>query len=320
MPILSAAHLEKGGGEESLLFEAGNYLFGKPAKTKVVSYHLKPLAHYYGHVTLKMGANGAHVRFQFLRNQEAGPRLRIEFNPRKLSQDGFLQLIAILTDPQGPFVGASLVEQAKITRLDVATDVIGASVREMLPWSKDQGKRSYYVGDDGELETIYIHRKKKLPKPKFDKLGNPKTIKHQKPAGAVILSVYDKVRERKSILEPPPFGKAPVTRIERRRTYNKKLLSEIPSLPDPFQDTRVGMVTDGDLDLNSNWHLYVAARRTLSSVHAAKAVNLNEQDADDYEVRYAGVSGNLIKAASNWQYWPVGIKMTGLAKLLALKS
>jgi hypothetical protein len=170
-------------------------------------------------VALSLGTRTSRVQFQRINHKKHGKScLRIEMNPRKLGPSGFKDLIKVLSSAGKQFDVACLMAAAKVTRYDIAVDVVGAQVAEIIAIHKPEGKRSLYVGNDGVLETVYIHKKKSPPKAiEYDEYGEliKKPMHSSKPAGSVALAVYDRLRERKALGWPGgPFGDAPVSRIE----------------------------------------------------------------------------------------------------------
>ena len=205
----------------------GNYLQGEPFNTQCLGTQYFPTKQWFKHVTLAMGKRGSSVRFQFDEKTKKIPALfRLDFNPRKLGRKGFSKLVSILSDPSGPFKFKPFIEQARVTRIDVAVDLVGVQVSELLVRHKKQGVRSYYVGKDGVLETLYVHR------------GKTKA----KPSGNVALMAYDRRKERVSKGKSPPFGLADVTRIEITKLPKKphNYLQKLASFADPFAEISVG--------------------------------------------------------------------------------
>ena len=100
-------------------------------------------------------------------------KLRIEFNPRKLGTAGRKQLAFDLSYDK-TFRLARFLADARLTRLDVAVDVVGVEVCEMVPALRPSGKITYHVGSDGSLETILYHRPVPPPRLTYDTSGAPR--------------------------------------------------------------------------------------------------------------------------------------------------
>lgn len=81
--------------------------------------------------TLRMGGREALVYFALLKSVKDGPRLRIELNPRKLGVKGFSQLGSVLGGASAPFDLSRLIDEAWVTRVDAAIDVVGVRICEV---------------------------------------------------------------------------------------------------------------------------------------------------------------------------------------------
>lgn len=154
----------------------GEYLKGEPANAHVVDVRFYPGSGYKS-VTLAMGERGSRVRFEFLKgNKTSHPRLRLELNPRKLGPPGFQQLRKVLdASHKGPLQLSGYLQDARVSRLDIAVDIVGAQVNELILTHKSEGKRSTVLGPDGELETLMVHRILQPVKAKLDQAGFPTT-------------------------------------------------------------------------------------------------------------------------------------------------
>jgi hypothetical protein len=271
---------------------------------------------YWKFITLRMGSRSSYVRFEWLNDKKFGTRLRIELNPRKLRPEGFQQLSKVLDWKGGPFQLAALLDHAKLTRLDIAVDVVGAAVSEILINHKDQGKRSMYIGSDGLLETLFVHRRMLPQKQKYDSSGSLKKLKHRsRPYGAVLVKAYDRVRERKSLNMDGPFGECPVTRIEMvlARFTKWAPLKKLSLMDDRFEKIRAGMADSQTPFPNTHWRNYVSLRRSLTHQQACDTMGLQKKSADKFLVAYDVLNPNIIAKDSNWSGWAAGLKYVGLS-------
>lgn len=294
----------------------GLYLLEEPANSHHASHQYFPNTGY-KFVTLQMGPRGSFVRFEFLNSKKDGPRLRLDLNPRKLGPKGFAQLRKVL---MGTFNLPALVAAARITRLDVAIDIVGLSVSEVLLTHQDQGKRSYYVASDGQLETINLHRKKSLKHPGFDQAGFPKKATHgNQPAGPVIVRAYDRAREREALKQPRPFGPAPVTRIEitQRRFLKWAPLTLIEQMDDLFKKLRVGFHQTQPSIMSAAWDRYTAVRRTTGPLEGARLIGLQLIAKGKFEAAYSVSEADLVGPGKNWLGWKTGLSVSGLMSLLS---
>lgn len=83
--------------------------------------------------------------------------MRFDFNPAKLGKHGisFLKKSLAYGFP-GIFDYSDVATAGKVTRLDVACDVLNCSISNLLVRRKGGGKSHAYFGIDDEIETIYL--------------------------------------------------------------------------------------------------------------------------------------------------------------------
>jgi hypothetical protein len=156
---------------------------------------------------------------------QAGPKkksiahgLRLEFNPDALGSPG----IAFLKTQLETLVLNGLnfndiIANGVVTRLDVAVDVVGIHLADLLLLVKTEGKQHWYFSGDGKPETGY--------------LGMKKTDKSAK------LKAYNKRQELKDHSKVPvaqAYGGLSHTRVEYTfKTPNKSFL-KLTELKNPF--------------------------------------------------------------------------------------
>jgi len=263
---------------------------------------------------LTFGKRESVVHFSRLKLQNVGLSLRLEMNPRKLGEQGFKQLISLMSPW---FDMARVAKAARVTGLDIAVDVVGLWVGEVIARHPKQGQRVQYLGTDGLLETVYINRKPPPYKPKVDQWGalKPKALSH--PAGKPLLKIYDRVREREKYGKNPPYGDAPVTRIELVRGNFKKLrLDGLADLKDQLADVRAG---DGPSQTNvmpKVWRRFCAMVRTELLPVAADALDLSPKVAKTFEKALKVPVPDLVAPKTTWAAWEVALQSCGLLALV----
>ncbi len=272
-------------------------------------------------VILGLGLREARVHIAGENHKTMGPCLRIDLNPRKLGLTGANELLGLLGH-NGFFHPSEMLAVAKVTRLDVAVDVVGIHMREVIVRHAKQGVRSMYIGPDGELETLYVHRKKPPLKLKIDDEGlTLKTIPSRKPAGDVLVAIYDRVKERAARGKLPPFGDAPVTRIEVvRRRFQKQLLPGLPDLADVLKDTWVGFARSQISAWDPDWDRYRTFRLTMPHGRAVQMAGVQVLAGTDYGDAFEVVNPDLVSPAINWKLWDEGLIKTGLMSLIKAAS
>ncbi|TDI65643.1 MAG: hypothetical protein E2O90_07015, partial [Alphaproteobacteria bacterium] len=93
--------------------------------------------------------------------------MRFEWNPSKLGPDGMAFFRKRFTEIfEGTFTYADLLQQGKVTRVDVAVDLMNVSIDDVLIVTKTPEKSHVYYGIDGGTETMYLGASK------FNKTGH----------------------------------------------------------------------------------------------------------------------------------------------------
>ncbi len=283
----------------------GYYLRSEPFNAHHIDSHFVPVMgqpNWYRFVTLGMGPRGSGVRFEFLKgNKKISARLRISLNPRKLNPAGFNTLVQIFSDPKGPFDIKQLMQSARFTKMDVAVDIVGLQTSEIVVFHPKQGKRSMYIGKDGMLETINIHR----------------TVSPTKPSGNAMVRIYDRVRERLDKEKSPPFGPASVTRVEVTKAPKKphNRLLKLHAAGDPFAELRVGYVGD-QAEPSATWGTYHALIRTVPQTMVESIMSLATSTSTNFGKALKVPNSPIVAKGVNWKDWEQGIKVTGLQILL----
>jgi len=265
----------------------------------------------YRTVVLTMGDDDATVRFDFTKIKGEW-RLRLELNPRRLGKtgaDAFCQFL----DYYAPndFALARFLSKAHLTRIDVATDIVGIPIFDLLVTVENQGKRATYTGEDGQLETIYVFRRKS-PKTPSD------TTKTTASKLKAMVMAYDKVRELASRNLPPPFGPAPVTRVEVVKQHFgsiKVRLSELQSLANPLSNVRVGYAHNTKIG-GATWGGYVGLRRTIPAMEAGRLIGLGAKTAGAFEAAMQDHPSDLMVHETLWTGWKSALAETGLGQII----
>lgn len=267
-------------------------------------------------VSLTFGKRDSSVHFSRRKDAKLGMTVRLEMNPRKVGPKGFKELASLLAEW---FDVSALGQAARLTRLDIAVDVVGVQVSEIVAQQKDQGKHVHYVGKDGLLETIYINRRMMPFKQKYDEYGPVKPKKPKYPAGKPLLKIYDRIRERASVGVAPMYGDAQITRIELvKDRWPKKKLNDLPTLPDVFAGTKVGYAPSQTQIMPALWQRYVILTRLLPPEAAAAALGLTKKVEKLYAKALKVPSPDFVAPEECWKRWATGIEYTGLNILLSL--
>ena len=267
---------------------------------------------FYPQVQITIPPEHAPVFFELKKSAAVSPaahRLTMQLNPARLGQAGIFELLDRLSKfIPGKFHVGKFLASARISRLDVAVDIVGVAVTDLVISAGPSGKEVHYLG--GELETINIHRKLKL-----DEAGQLSAKGKANPLGDLLISVYDKRRQQIAMGQVPPFGDANVTRVElsKRRFGNKTaFLSGLPQLKNPLAKVRVGLVQSAGPKGSWRWLQYVEARRGGGHQRAVSVNHLPQSTADEFAVRYGKHPADVIDGTKIWTGWHRGIEATGL--------
>ena len=272
--------------------------------------------------SLLIGGRQSVVHFSL--HKKDSLRVRIDLNPRKLGPAGFKQLALVLGGENSPFDLEELIQSSWISRFDVAVDFVGVAISEVVANHNIQGKRVHYLGADGALESIYINRKKPPLKLKYDTSGSvKKQTPGPYPAGKPLVRIYDRVRERTDLGDPPPFGQAPVTRVELMVTVKKRPLTALGAVLDPFKPLRVGMIwSQFNLEAEDNagtWVRYASLRKSHS--HSVALSLIGREDAGDsvFASLETVPDPDLLKPGSSWDGWAKSLKVVGFTQFIGGK-
>ena len=280
--------------------------------------HTQFTGQYYRQVQIAVGSSGARVFFELRiapKLSFAAHRLVLHCNPARLGQDGMFDLLNGFQKAVGQsFNIGAFLSASRVTRLDIAVDVVGLSVPNLLATAANAGKRAQYYGGDGVLETVSIHRPQKK-----DQNGQLSEKAKAAPLGDLALMVYDKRRQQIAYGVSPPFGATNVSRVEvsKRRFGNKKCtLSSLRDLTNPFKGLKVGHVRSAGPKGSWEWLRYVEARRGAGPDQAAFVNNLSEVTKAKFAALYVDHPADVIDASSLWPLWTSGINISGLSYMI----
>ncbi len=260
-------------------------------------------------VSFRLGPAKSFVIFQ-IEKPKKSPLLRLEFNPRTLGISGFNELAHLLGDVINR---QALVTHGKVTKLDLAIDVVGMHVSEVILHAKNQGKRVLYVGSDGRLETVYIQRKRKQPTAKTDASGSPLPVSPR--TTNPILRAYDVARKERDHGLPTTFGNAEVTRIEVVALQKKLYLAHLNTMKNPFDAIRAGFVGSQKLP-SVGLSAYLATRRTSARREARAFLGLHHQKDSKDDAEMVSVPDLLSK--ETWEGFPTGMELSGLQSFITI--
>lgn len=235
--------------------------------------------------------------------------LRIEFNPSKLGAEGVCDLLDLVhAATHGMLHVGAYLHDTHVTRIDVAVDIVGLSVCELIITGKSEDKRVHYYGSDGSLESVYLH--KKILAKKSDQ-AKPSSRK----LGVLIARIYDRRRELIANGAAPDFGACDVTRVEISKSRfgnTKQALIGLPSLKNPLMKVHVGQATSAaPSDHQWKWLEYLELRRGGGASRARDLMALTAQEAEEFEKAYRQHPRDVIHSNDVWAHWQSGLERTG---------
>ncbi len=240
--------------------------------------------------------SGERILIQAKPKKPGGSFLRFDFNPAKLGVQGisFLKKSLAYAFP-AIFDYSDLATTGKVTRLDVACDVVNCSISDLLVRRKGGGKSHAFFGIDDEIETIY--------------LGIPKGQKNS------ANYAYNKRQDLRDKGLPKQFSGIPYTRIETRIKNPQCPVTSLTALnKNPFDEFEVFLPTLAKAPeqehhwtffTDSCWHRGIeAALEVLPDKMRKKYASALKQSTDGFW-----------QPAKLWAAFPSALKETGLLKL-----
>jgi hypothetical protein len=217
--------------------------------------------------------------------------LRFEFNPDKLGPSGLAyfrsQLVNIFLDY---YFYSDIAKKGKVTKLDIACDIIGIPISSLLFSTQKGGKSHIYYGDAGGVETVYLGIKKKKPSK---------------------LKLYDKAQQLQDVEGEADYGTTPHIRIEVTTNPMRSIvgLSKISKNPFLSLDViRLGGVTPPEEA--HHWVMFGDSCRQRGQKRALGI--LPDAVRPKYEAALAQAKGQLWKPDRLWNAWGETLAKSGL--------
>ena len=277
---------------ESLLqeIEAGGHWHHGPFKIGGVAYKAS--------AQLVFPSSGHTVRVQ------AGPtkkttthHLRLEFNPTALGAPGiaFLkaQLEALVLDGLS---FADIIVNGKVTRVDIAVDIVGVHLADLLVTTKTEGKQHWYLSDKGKPETGYLGMKK------GDK--NAKWTAYNK---------RQQLKDNPNHPETQAYGGLSRTRIEYRAAP-MKAFPELVSLKSPFTEISLAYPKAPKGVKSYEWTFFIdsCVRRgqtaALAMLPGGKLRNIYQKSLDT-------AHESFWRPGKIWEAWPDALLLRSRPKI-----
>jgi hypothetical protein len=211
---------------------------------------------------------------------------RLEFNPAKMGPAAVENLINHAVEPLLQHGVAEFHSKAKLSRVDIAIDVIGIPISRLLVVSS-YAVRSTKIDRFGNLETIYLG----------DSASQAQT------------RIYDKLAEMISkgkVLE----HQLPVTRIERV-SRNGPYLKNLMQMKNPLASLKFGLIGKPPQHLAEHeYDMFLALGRELTPQGALMKIPKAKRSI--YAKEIASMQPESLTAQSLWKHWPKVAVSSGL--------
>ncbi|PCJ61498.1 MAG: hypothetical protein COA65_00620 [Rhodospirillaceae bacterium] len=217
--------------------------------------------------------------------------MRFQFIPSVLGKEGLSfmkdELTSIFNDEMAY---EKIATQGKVTRVDVACDIINAQISELLFRPRKKGKRHAYYSQEGALETIYMGVKKK------DKNSD--------------LYAYDKALQQEEDEIGQTYQGVVHTRVEFRVKTQVPIV-KLASLASPLSKLDVfDCVAVAPPEKDHNWWHFVDSCRHRGIDGALDILP------DGKRKLYKAALNKSLHTMWNpeklWSYWPDVLKKSGL--------
>ncbi|MBK0399065.1 hypothetical protein H0I76_07680 [Limibaculum sp. M0105] len=212
--------------------------------------------------------------------------VRLEFNPAKMGKDGVEELLLAHMEyilPGGP---EQLFQSARVSRLDIAIDLLGIGIKNTLFYS-NYAVRSGFYKRNGYLETLY--------------LGSPKSNRQTR--------IYDKKKEMAKN-EIQSESSVPMTRIERVVKHGGPL-KELASWEDPFGTLQLCMLSDAPPSIAPwLWRMFCSAANQTTP--QATLAQLPPAKKTAFKAAMQQAAPHWWSTEEIWEEWPNTLGAAGL--------
>ncbi len=220
--------------------------------------------------------------------------LRVEMNPDVLQVPELKlvwELLAAVSDSQ--ISEEVIAEEAKITRMDVAVDMLNIDPEDILIDHKFSGKTNAYFGNGGKIETVYLNKKSK---------GSTTYLYDKK------VQAQDTGKSLDAGVNK--YGEAKYTRFECR-VQTQKPFKKLASLKNPL--TKVDLADMDGCDAPGKphvWALFQDACRYRGLVGALELLPAKEREEFHEVIKKS--SDLLWRPDDIWVFWKNSLETNGL--------
>jgi hypothetical protein len=238
-------------------------------------------------------APGRTVLVQCSPLTSADSLLRFEFNPNGIGPGAvkaFRQFVPMLT--AGHFDYPALATQGKVTRLDIAVDLVNIDIEDLLIATPKPGVTKSYFGLSGKVETKYLNVNKK----------GSRTYVYDRRA------LLDKLNAE-GLGELSEFGTAKYTRVEVRTEVGTPITAMANMSNRLLKLDLFDIEAATPPEQPHHWRLFQDSCR-YRGLAGALAL-LPEEVRSAYQATIKSAE-SLWRATELWGHWPAALKTSGL--------
>lgn len=220
--------------------------------------------------------------------------VRFEWNPSMVGKKGLDFLDHGDLSQAFPGWREQMYDVGRVTRVDIARDIHGLHIDDIIVWAKHVRAFGLYTGADGRTETIYLGRQKKNQLTVYDQRANTKKQNHGK-----------------TDMEKVSVPRAARTRIEARRKDLGMAMHRLTELPNPFAKV---VVFHPDPKTFKNAALTYPMFRNACQVRGYKhaLAMLPDGMREAYEAKLMASQAEWWQPEPMWEKWPSVLKSAAL--------
>jgi len=247
---------------------------------------------------------GAVATFGFDPRKKTQAAIKLEFNPAKFTLTSVKRLFDVWKYIEGGDIPlAAHLTSARITRCDVAVDVLNLRLPDVFVYCPDVWKTWICTSLHGGAQTINFYKLNKSQSPFLD----PK-----KRANVV---VYDKKAEQKAFGKEAEFGDIEHTRIEfqlnKTALFKNLINTQYPAKGWSF----CRAISTNPPFASDRWLQFLDSARFRGYVAAEKLLSADELAAMNPAIPNTTFKNLVDKSV--WEHWPEALDAKPLAILLA---
>lgn len=251
-------------------------------------------------------AKDVYITLQTAPRSPGTAPVRLEFNPAKVSKSNLDSLQEIWSDIEFDNLEfPSLLQDARVTRLDIAIDCIGLRPVDVFVFNTKVWKTWVTTDQSFGVATAYYHAS-----------GGTKKNATVSPKSRADLMVYDKRLEQIAKQTAPIYGEKEHTRIEIS-LRKKCLLKALETMPFPFEGWHIRRTLVSDPPYEPwIWTLVLDSARYRGIVEANSLLPNHVKDGIKL-IPEMHAPADLVTKDKTWIWWDETLVMSSVGTLVA---